>query len=131
MIPVLDITTERGKEMHKSVDVQLISNTDRITNIVTYLDFLQVQAVSAERRARKVKLYFSDGMDNLISNEVTLLADSPNEQASDRMVREKFVLMSQAYDLLSEYQFIMIDLETGEEINRKKFVIDLPDAGLF
>ena len=70
-------------------------------------------------------------MDNLISNEVTLLADSPNEQASDRMVREKFVLMSQAYDLLSEYQFIMIDLETGEEINRKKFVIDLPDAGLF
>ena len=131
MIPVLDITTERGKEMHKSVDVQLISNTDRITNIVTYLDFLQVQAVSAERRARKVKLYFSDGMDNLISNEVTLLADSPNEQASDRMVREKFVLMSQSYDLLSEYQFIMIDLETGEEINRKKFVIDLPDAGLF
>ena len=131
MIPVLEITTERGKEMHKSVDVQLISNTDRITNIVTYLDFLQVQAVSAERRARKVKLYFSDGMDNLISNEVTLLADSPNEQASDRMVREKFVLMSQAYDLLSEYQFIMIDLETGEEINRKKFVIDLPDAGLF
>ena len=131
MIPVLDITTERGKEMHKSVDVQLISNTDRITNNVTYLDFLQVQAVSAERRARKVKLYFSDGMDNLISNEVTLLADSPNEQASDRMVREKFVLMSQAYDLLSEYQFIMIDLETGEEINRKKFVIDLPDAGLF
>ena len=47
------------------------------------------------------------------------------------MVREKFVLMSQSYDLLSEYQFIMIDLETGEEINRKKFVIDLPDAGLF
>ena len=131
MIPVLDITTERGKEMHKSVDVQLISNTDRITNIVTYLDFLQVQAVSSERRARKVKLYFIDDQDTIISNEVTLLADSPNEQASDRMVREKFVLMSQAYDLLSEYQFIMIDLETGEEINRKKFVIDLPDAGLF
>ncbi|PTQ83311.1 uncharacterized protein (TIGR02687 family) [Trichococcus patagoniensis] len=131
MIPVLDITTERGKEMHKSVDVQLISNTDRITNIVTYLDFLQVQAVSTERRARKLKMYFSDGMENLISNEVTLLADSPNEQASDRMVREKFVLMSQAYALLSEYYFVMIDLETGEEINRKKFVIDLPDAGLF
>ena len=78
-----------------------------------------------------MKLYFSDGMDNLISNEVTLLADSPNEQASDRMVREKFVLMSQSYNLLSEYYFLMIDLETGEELTRKKFVVDLPDAGLF
>ena len=131
MIPVLEITTERGKEMHRSVDVQLISNTDRITNIVTYLDFLQVQAVSSERRARKVKLYFIDEQDTIISNEVTLLADSPNEQASDRMVREKFVLMSQAYNLLSEYFFIMVDLEKDEEITRKKFVVDLPDAGLF
>ncbi|CAD5896240.1 conserved hypothetical protein [Carnobacterium maltaromaticum] len=126
MIPVLQIKTERGRDQRKQVDVQLISETNRLTNIVTYLDFLQIQPVTNDIRKKHVRVYLEDEYGLRISNELVLMADSNSEDAKERVMHEKLILFSKEYDLSSDYYLVMVNEMDPEEIDKKRFSIDLP-----
>lgn len=125
MIPVLKIKAEMGRDMRKKVGIQLISELNRITNVVTYLSFLQVQKVTHDTLPRTVRAYFADAEDNLISNEVFLRAESTSDSPQERILKEKFIFANKEYHSLAEYYFIMEDDSTKEIVEKRQFTIDL------
>lgn len=125
MVPVLKIKAERGRDTRKKAGLQLISELNRITNVVTYLSFLQLQKVTHDTLPRTVKAYFVDKDNNLISNEVVLLADSTSDSPQERILKEKFIFANKEYHSLAEYYFIMEDVSTRELVEKRRFTIDL------
>lgn len=125
MIPVLAIRAERGRDTRKRVEVQLISEGNRITNVVTHLSFLQMQKVSRDYLARTVRAGFVDGEGNLISNEVMMVVDSTNESPGERIIKEKFIFSNRPYHNTDEYYFFMEDASSDEELEKRRFTIDL------
>ncbi|MGY3777715.1 BREX-1 system phosphatase PglZ type A [Isobaculum melis] len=125
MIPVLEIKTERGKESYKQVQVQLLSERNKINNIVTYLDFLQIQPVRNNLYQKRVHVYLEDEDNVRISNELLLLADSYSEDAEERIMREKLVLFSQTYHVNANYYLVMVNEQDKSDIHKIRFSIDL------
>lgn len=125
MIPVLKIKAERGRDTRKKVAIQLITEMNRITNIVTYLSFLQLQKVTHETLPRMVHAVFVDAEGNVITNEVIFQADSTSESPQERVMKEKFIFANKKYANMTEYYFIMKDAATGELLEKRQFTIDL------
>lgn len=125
MIPLLEIKAERGRDTRKRVGVQLVSEQNRITNVVTYLTFLQLQRVTKENKSQTVRAYFEDENKNKVSNEIILLADSISESPEDRITTEKFTFVQRLYSLKESYFFVMEVAQTSEELDRRYFTIDL------
>lgn len=117
------------KERYKAsrVTVKLTSISRKITNRITYLDFLQTDRVEEKKLPLKLKLYFTDEAGNRISNENIIIADSSAAEAQDRKHREKFTLKEMAYDKSKKYYLVMEDEEqTVEKVYEKiPFAIDL------
>lgn len=125
MVPVLKIKAERGRDTRKKVAVQLITEMNRITNIVTHLSFLQLQKVTHETLPRTVRAVFVDATGNLITNEVFFQADSMSESPQERVMKEKFIFANKKYANMAEYYFVMEDAATGELLEKRQFTIDL------
>ena len=109
------------------VAVQLTNISRKITNRITYLDFLQTEKVEEKKLPLKLKIYFADVEGERISNENIIIADSRSEEARERSYREKFTLKDIAYDKGRKYYLIMEDEdEPVEKIYEKiSFEIDL------
>ncbi|MDE1549164.1 BREX-1 system phosphatase PglZ type A [Jeotgalibaca caeni] len=125
MVPVLKVKAERGRDTRTKVGVQLITELNRITNVVTHLSFLQLQKVTSTMLSRTVRAYFVDSEGKLVSNEVILLADSTSDSPNDRIIKEKFVFANREYRSMDEYYFVMEDEATGEVVEKRQFTIDL------
>lgn len=109
------------------VTVKLTNISRKITNRITYLDFLQVDRVGDKKLPLRLKLYFEDEAGQRISNENIIIADSGSTQAARRAFKEKFTLKEMPYDKGKRYYLIMEDEEeTVKKIYEKiPFVIDL------
>ncbi|WP_084676125.1 BREX-1 system phosphatase PglZ type A [Carnobacterium funditum] len=125
LIPLLEIKAERGRDTRKRVGIQLVSEQNRITNVVTYLTFLQLQRVTKENKSQAVRAYFEDKDKNKLSNEIILLADSISESPEDRITTGKFTFIQRLYSLKESYFFVLEDAQTNEELDRRYFTIDL------
>lgn len=125
MVPLLRIKTERGRNEIKEVDVTLVSQTRTITNTVVWLNFLQLEPVSEEKKEKRLNLYFEDQEGRKISNEVTLIADSENGSSEDRVFSEKFVFLNNDYQTNQNYFFIMENANDKTEVAREIFKIDI------
>lgn len=109
------------------VRVQLTNISRKITNRITYLEFLQTDKVGDKKLPLKLKLYFTDEKGERISNENIIIADSRSEYLQERNFREKFTLKEMAYDRGKKYFLIMEDEEEPVEKIYEKIpiVIDL------
>ena len=90
------------------------------------MDFLQIQPVTNDIRKKHVRVYLEDDYGLRISNELLLMADSNSEDAKERVMHEKLILFSKEYDLSSDYYLVMVNEIDPEEIDKKRFSIDLP-----
>lgn len=125
MVPLLRIKTERGRNEIQEVGVTLVSKTRTITNTVVWLNFLQLEPVSEEKKEKRLNLYFEDEEGRKISNEVTLIADSENGSSEDRVFIEKFVLLNNDYRTDQVYSFVMENVNDKTEVSREIFKIDI------
>lgn len=109
------------------VTVRLTNISRKITNRITFLEFLQIDKVEDKKLPLKLKLYFVDEDGRRISNENIIIADSKSQQPEERTYREKFTLKDIAYDKSKNYYLIMEDEEEPVEKIYEKipFVIDL------
>ena len=109
------------------VTVKLTNISRKITNRITYLEFLQTDKVEEKKLPLKLKLYFADAKGKRISNENIIIADSSSKQPQERTFREKFTLKDMAYDKSEHYYLIMEDEEESVEKIYEKipFTIDL------
>ena len=125
MVPLLRIKTERGRNEIPEVGVSLISQTRTLTTNVVWLDFLQVEPVSEEKKEKRLTLYFEDEQGRKISNEISLIADRVNPASNERVFTEKLVLLNEQYDSMAPYYFVMENENDPTEIVKERFKLDL------
>ena len=125
IIPIIGVKSKQGGKNQRTVELQLISSNNKITNYETMLTFFQKENVSKTVLPLEASIYFEDDEGNKISNEVIIFADKDSEYAEDRQFKEKFTLKRMTYSKLKNYYLIIKDGQTDLEVTRFEFIIDI------
>ena len=131
IIPVLDIKIEKGYMETKQAQIMLVSMVQKITNLITSLDFIQSEPVSDIIKATNYKLYFVSENNEKISNECIYVADSKDNEAQKRIFRLRFNLKNKQYDKSMKYYLVAFDEKNDLEVMRHDVVIDIAFANDF
>lgn len=125
IIPVIDFKSTRASEESKKVGITYSGLSTRITNAITYLEFLQDNNIDENNLPCRYLLHFEDENGNRVSDECTIVANYSNTEVKDRFFKEKFVFKNIEYNKDKNYYLVVIDEETGIETQRIRFVIDI------
>ena len=125
IVPVIDFKSTRTTEESKKVGITYSGLSTKITNAITYLEFLQDSNVDETNKPCRYLLHFEDKDGNRVSDECTIIADYNNTEVKDRFFREKFVFKNITYDRNEPYYLVIIDEETGIVTDKIKFYIDI------
>ena len=128
LVPVLDIKMERGHMETRPAQISLVSIFQKITNLITTLDFIQTDAVSDTVKRTTYKMYFISEDNEKISNENTYIADSRDTDAQKRIFRMRFTFKNKQYDKNQQYYLVVYDEATGTESFRHPVIMDLAFA---
>ena len=131
IVPLVKVKTERYKKEVSNVEVVLISLSRKITNLITYLDFIQTENVTDTLQPSKVKVYFETELGEKITGEELIIADKKNASPDKRQFREKFTFRNRKYSKSEKYYLIMKDAVSDMEITRHEFIIDIAFADDF
>ena len=126
IIPLLDVKAYKGAKNQHIVDLEVISTNNKITNNDFMLTFFQKENVSQKVLPLTASIYFVDEYDEIISNEVIIIANKSTDSAEDREFKETFVLKNIAYDKSKDYYLEIKDKDSEEVLKRERFIIDLP-----
>jgi uncharacterized protein (TIGR02687 family) len=125
IVPVIKLKTARYKKETGQVEVTLVSLSRKVTNLITYLDFMQNENVSDTLLPVVLKIYFINDAGEKISNENIVYADKKNDPPEKRMFKEKFTFRNRKYSKSERYYLVMIDDKTDVELGRYEFTIDI------
>lgn len=125
IVPVIDFKSTRTSDISKKVGITYSGLSTKITNAITYLEFLQDNNVDENNKPCRYLVHFEDESGNRISDECTIVANYENTEVKDRFFKEKFVFKNISYDKEKAYYLVIIDEETGIEVQKIKFYIDI------
>lgn len=129
IIPVIKVRTSKGRKETSFVELVLTSLSRKITNLVTFLDFIQSENVSDTIKAREIKAYFVNENGEKISYEVPIIANKKNAAPENRTFHEKFTFKNRTYNKNEKYYLILVDASDERiEISRHEFMIDIAFA---
>jgi len=131
ILPVITLKTAKGKVDTNTVELVMTSLTRKITNLITYFDFMQKESTSDTILSLTAKLYFIDEQGEKISNENIIIANKKDPKHENRMFKEKFTFKDRKYTSKEKYFLIILDDKTGLEIGRHEFIIDIAFADNF
>ena len=131
LVPVLDIKMERGHMETRPAQIALVSMVQKITNLITTMDFIQSDAVSDTIKPATYKLYFISEDNEKISNENIYVADSRDSDATKRIFRMRFTFKNKKYDKDKQYYLVAYADTTGLERFRHPVIMDLAFADDF
>lgn len=126
IIPKIFIKTKKGLVDTEDAKLVLVTGLNKVTNLITSLDFLQEYPVSDMVKAVKYKIFFATESGEVISNEVIHSADNTSEDPRERMFRIRFDIKRQAYSNDKNYYLKIVNDKTGKEILSKQVIMDLP-----
>lgn len=138
VVPVIDYrylrrnskAYQNNKEKYDTspVEIELLSASHKISNMIFSLSFYQKDAVGDNRSAANYLVYFTDSNGKHISDVVKIIADKANDNEQDRIFRCSFNLKSLKYDNRASYYLVIAD-ETGLQMPKKEeFRIDIAFA---
>ena len=130
-MPLLNVKTERGKKDVSGVKVVLTSLSRKITNLITYLDFIQTVNISDTVTPSRLSVYFETESGERITDEQLIIADKKNAAPEKRQFHEKFTFKNRKYQKSDKYYLVMMDMESGVEAQRHEFIIDIAFADDF
>ncbi|MEG0577265.1 MAG: BREX-1 system phosphatase PglZ type A, partial [Bacilli bacterium] len=125
IVPVIYFKSNRASEKSKKTSITYSGLSTKITNSITYLDFLQDSNVDDNNKPCRYSLHFEDISGTRISNECTIIANYEHTEVKNRFFKEKFVFKNIKYDKNQVYFLVIRDEETGIETTRIKFYIDI------
>lgn len=128
LVPVVDIKMDRGKQEIKNAEIALISMVQKITNLITTMEFIQSEPVSDTIKAAKYQMYFISEDNEKISNENMLSADSRDNDPGKRRFRLRFNFKNKKYDKDKQYYLIAYDVTDEnfvKEVFRHPVIMDL------
>lgn len=121
VVPIVNFKSSRTSIARDKVNITYAGISLKITNSITYLTFRQNEPVSTEKVAARYKAWFEEVDGTRISDEVTIIADSAEKDASSREYREKFVFAARAYEPETDYYLVIKDendVETTQSVSR-------------
>ena len=131
LVPVLDIKMERGHMETRPAQIALVSIVQKITNLITTMDFIQTDAISDTVKKTTYKMYFVSEDNEKISNENIYIADSRDTDPQKRIFRMRFTFKNKKYDKNKQYYLVVYDDATGIETFRHPVIMDLAFADDF
>ena len=131
LVPVLTIRMEKGHMETRPAQIALVSIVQKITNLITTMDFIQSDAVSDTVKKTTYKMYFISEDNEKISNENTYIADSRDADPQKRIFRMRFTFKNKKYDKNKQYHLVVYDDATGIEAFRHPVIMDLAFADDF
>lgn len=131
LIPLVVVKVEKGRKETSTAQIDLVSLTNKITNLTTILDFVQTEPVSDVVKETEYRLYFVSDSNERISNENICIADKRDNDTTKRMFRFKFRFKNKKYDKSQKYYLVIFDNNNDMEVLRLKVIIDIPFADDF
>lgn len=126
LVPVIEVKTAKGKMETDFVDVILTSVSRKVTNLITYFDFIQTEKVTDVMKARNIVAYFATESGEKISFDVPLVANSREDAPEKRTFHEKFTLKSREYKYGDKYYLHLVDANDDKNIlHSYEFIIDI------
>ena len=131
LVPVIDIKMDKGAVETRTVQIMLVSLIQKITNLITTLDFIQSEPVSDVVKGTTYKLYFLSEDNEKISNENIYVADKRDEDVQKRLFRMRFTFKNKKYDKSKKYYLVAYDESNDVEVFRHEVIMDVAFANDF
>lgn len=126
LIPVIELTMNTRAVAYDYVDVILTSVNRKVTNLITYFDFIQTEKVTDTMKARSLVAYFTTEDGEKISFDIPIVANSREDAPEKRTFREKFTLKSREYKYGDKYYLVLADANDEKNILQQyEFMIDI------
>lgn len=131
LIPVVQVKTEKGHKETNPVQITLVSMIQKITNLITTLDFIQNEPISDTVKATSYRIFFVSEENEKISNENIFVADLRETDPQKRIFRLRFNFKNKQYDKSQRYYVVAYDEKNDMEILRHAVVMDIAFADDF
>ena len=109
----------------------IVSMVQKITNLITSMDFIQSEPVNDTVKETTYRMVFMSEEDERISNENIYVADSREPDSAKRIFRMRFNFKNQKYDKNKQYYLVVTDDNSGLELFRHPVIVDITFADDF
>lgn len=128
-VPVIEFKNMRASSK-KFVDVrkaelQLLSQSRKVSNSIFTLDFYQKEAVGGKVTAVTYNVFMSDATGKPVSDTQTIIADKTDSDAMNRTFHTRFTLKSEEFKKTESYFLTILEKGTANVIAREEFSIDI------
>lgn len=134
LVPVIEMATKTGqqKKVFQKAKVSLVSILNKVTNLITTLEFIQSEPVGEGVNEAKYRIFFVDAEDNKVSSENVLVADKKDTDAQKRITRLKFRFKDMQYKPNANYYLVVYDEENDyTPVMKQEVRIDMAFANDF
>lgn len=129
VVPVIEFKNMRATSKKfvdvKKAELQLISQSRKVSNSIFSLDFYQKEAVSGKVTAATYEIYMADASGKAVSDKKTVIADKTSNNGSDRVFRTRFTLKSLDFKKTDTYYLTVVEKGTTNVTDRIEFTIDI------
>ena len=129
VVPVIEFKNMRSTSKKfvdvKKAELQLISQSRKVSNSIFSLDFYQKDAVSGKISAATYEVYMADASGKPVSDKKTIIADKTSNNGSDRVFRTRFTLKSVEFNKTDTYYLTILEKGTTNIVDRVEFTIDI------
>lgn len=129
VVPVIEFKNVRATSKKfvdvKKAELQLISQSRKISNSIFSLDFYQKEPVSGKIAAAAYEIYMADAAGQAVSDKKTIIADKTSNNGADRVFRERFTLKSVEFKKTDDYYLTVVEKGTTNVSERIGFTIDI------
>lgn len=133
VVPVIEFRNQRTgqNQSGRKTELQLLSQSRRISNSIFSLDFYQKEPVGGKISPAIYEVYLADQAGNAVSDKSTVIADKTSNNGAERMFRARFTLKSMEFQKTDSYYLVIRDKETGNISDQTAFEINVVFANDF
>lgn len=131
IVPLLEVKVERGRKETSLAQIALVSLVNKITNLITTLDFVQTEPISDIVKETVYHVYFVAENNEKISNDNIVIADKKDKDTAKRMFKLRFNFKNKQYNKSEKYYLVAYDAKSGLEVFRHEIVMDIAFADDF
>ena len=129
VVPVIEFknmrsTSKRFVEVKKA-ELQLISQSRKVSNSIFSLDFYQKEAVSGKLASATYDIFMADASGKLVSDVKTIIADKTSKNGSERVFRIRLTLKSMDFKKTDIYYLTVLEKGTTNILDKTEFTIDI------
>lgn len=129
VVPVIEYKNMRATSKKytdvKKAEIQLISQSRKVSNSIFSLDFYQKEAVGGKIASAEYEIYLASEDGRAVSDKQTVIADRTSANGEDRLFRVRFTLKGENFQKTDAYYLTVVEKGTVNVIERVEFTIDI------